>query len=87
MEQDPEGAERLKEKTDRRKEGHTYKSKGSRNTVGEEAYKAWRALTTFIRNLCFILSEMVKSLVRFANGRDSFIYALLPPSGTSGVCG
>ena len=45
--------------------------------MGEEVYKAWRALTTFIRNLCFILSEMVKLLVRFANGRDSFIYALL----------
>ena len=25
------------------------------NTVGEEVYNAWRALTTFIRNLCFIL--------------------------------
>ena len=55
MEQDSEGEERLEEKTDRRKEGHTRKSKGARNTVGEEVYNAWRALTTFIRNLCFIL--------------------------------
>ena len=45
--------------------------------MGEEVYNAWRALTTFIRNLCFILSGMVKSLVRFANGRDSFIHVLL----------